>query len=123
MTTVGDWWSSVLKGDCVGYTYFKHRSLQKYTRVGRGQDGVEVKSMIHLVLVKKDTLCFVQDVRALRGMGQALSDHHVLLCKVWLLGAWIKSRELVVGASRIRSGKLKGDWYSEDMLGFLRGRE
>ena len=39
---------------CVGYTYFKHRSLHKYTRVTRDQDRVEVKSMIDLVLVKKD---------------------------------------------------------------------
>ena len=31
-------------------------SLHKYTRVARGQDGVEVKSMIDLVLVKKDFL-------------------------------------------------------------------
>ena len=33
--------------------YFKHRSLHKYTR---GQDRVEVKSMIDLVLVKRDLL-------------------------------------------------------------------
>ena len=33
------------RGLCVGYTYFKHRSLHKYTRVTRGQDEVEVKSM------------------------------------------------------------------------------
>ena len=33
------------------------------------QDGVEVKSMIDLVLVKKDMLHYVQDVRAVRGMG------------------------------------------------------
>ena len=40
----------------VGNTYFKHRSLHKYTRVAKGQDGVEVKSMIDPVLVKKDML-------------------------------------------------------------------
>ena len=31
---------------CLGNTYFEHRSLHKFTRVARGQDGVEVKSMI-----------------------------------------------------------------------------
>ena len=46
--------------------YFKHRSLYKYTRVTRGQDGVEIKSMIDLGLVKSDILCYVQDVRAKR---------------------------------------------------------
>ena len=28
---------------CVGNTYFKHCSLHKYTRMARGQEGVEVK--------------------------------------------------------------------------------
>ena len=36
-------------GLCVSNTYFKHRSLHKYTRVARGRDGVEIKSMIDLV--------------------------------------------------------------------------
>ena len=56
------------RGQFVGNTYFKHKSLCKYTRVARDQDGVDVKSMIDLVLVKKDMLCYVQDVRALRVM-------------------------------------------------------
>ena len=54
------------RGLCVGNTYFEHKNLHKYTRVARGQDGVEVKGMIDLVLVKKDMLHFVQDVRAVR---------------------------------------------------------
>ena len=33
----------------VGNTYFKHKSLHKYTRKARGQDRVEVKSIIDLV--------------------------------------------------------------------------
>ena len=37
----------------MGNTYFKRRSLDKYTSVARCQDGVEVKNMIDLVL-KKD---------------------------------------------------------------------
>ena len=50
-------------------TYFDHKNLHKYTRVARGQDGLEVKSMTDLVLAKKDMLCFVLDVRAVKGMG------------------------------------------------------
>ena len=38
---------------CVGNTYFKHKSLHKYTRVARAQEGVEIESMIDLVMVKK----------------------------------------------------------------------
>ena len=54
-------------------------NLHKYTRVARSQDRVEVKSMTDLFLVKRDMLCHVQDVRAVRGMGRALSDHHGVL--------------------------------------------
>ena len=47
-------------GLCMGNTYFEHKSLHKSTRVARGEDGVEVMSMIDLVLVKKDMLRYVQ---------------------------------------------------------------
>ena len=40
----------------MGYTYFEHKSLHKYTRVVSGQDVVEIMSMIYLVIVKKDML-------------------------------------------------------------------
>ena len=59
----------VVKLCYVGNKYFEHRSLHKYTRVARGQDGVEVKSMIDLVLLKRDLLHYVQNVRTMRGMG------------------------------------------------------
>ena len=70
------------RGLCMGNTYFKHRSLHNYTRVARGRDSVEIKSMIDLVLVKRAMLQYVQDVRVVRGMGHGLSDHHLVLCKV-----------------------------------------
>ena len=50
---------------------------------------VKVKSMKDLMLVKKDMLRYVQDVREVRGMLQGLSDHHVILHKVKLAGAWL----------------------------------
>ena len=71
------------RGLCMGNTYFKHRTLHKYTRVARSQDEVEIKSMIDLVLAKRDML---QDVRVVRGLGRGLSGHHVILCKVRLVG-------------------------------------
>ena len=80
------------RGLCVGNTYFKHRSLYKYTKMARGLDGAEIKSMIDLVLVKRDILLYVQDVRAMRELGRGLSDHYVVLCKVRLIGAWIRRR-------------------------------
>ena len=49
---------------CVDNTYFEHKSLQKYTRMARGIYGEKVTSMIDLMLVKKDILCYVQDGRA-----------------------------------------------------------
>ena len=47
----------------------EQKSLHKCTWAAKGQDRVEVMSMIDLVLVKKDMLFYVQDVRAVRGMG------------------------------------------------------
>ena len=43
-----------IRGLCVGNIYFKHRSVHNYTRVTRGQDSVEIKSIINIVLVKLD---------------------------------------------------------------------
>ena len=43
----------------VGNTYFKHKSLHKYTREARSQDGMEVMSMIDLALVKRDMFQYV----------------------------------------------------------------
>ena len=45
----------------VGNIYFDTKSLHKYTSMPRGKDRVEVKSMIDLVLVKKDITQYVQD--------------------------------------------------------------
>ena len=56
------------RGLCVNNTYFEHKSLHKYIRVARDRDGLKVKSMIDLELVKKDMLRYVQDMRAVRGI-------------------------------------------------------
>ena len=84
----------------MGNTHFKHRSFHKYTRGARGRDGVKIKRMMDLVLVKRD-------MRAVRVMGRCLSGHYVVLCKFRLVGVWIKRRGVVVGARRIRSEKLR----------------
>ena len=88
-------------GLCASNTYFKHKSLHKYTKVVRGQAAVDVMNMTDLVLLKEDMLCYMQSVRAVRGMRRGLSDHHVLLCKVRLVGAFIKGREVVNGITII----------------------
>ena len=44
------------RGLCVRNTYYEHKDLHKYTRVARSQDGEEIRSMIDLVLVKKNKL-------------------------------------------------------------------
>ena len=80
---------------CVRNTYFEHRGLHKNTRGAIGQDGVDIKSMINLELVKRDMLRYVKG--EVRGMGRGLSDHHVVRFKVRLVGAWIKRREVVFG--------------------------
>ena len=55
---------------CIGNTYFEQKSLHKYIRVARGQDGLEVKSRIDLVL-KKNMLRYMQGVRGLGPDGQS----------------------------------------------------
>ena len=92
------------------------------TRVTRDQDGVEIKSMIYLVLVKKDMLRYVQDVRAEREMGRDLSDQYAVLCKVRLVGAWIKRRDVLDGVMRVRSEKLREHKYREGYARSLEGK-
>ena len=60
-------------------------------------------------------------MRAVRGMGRGLSDNHVVLCNVRLVGARIKRREVVVGAWRIRSKKLREHQYREGYARSLEG--
>ena len=71
---------------CLSDTYFEHKSLHKYTRMARDKYGVEVKSMIELVLVKRDLLRYMLDVRAVQGKGRGLSDNHVILFEVRFVG-------------------------------------
>ena len=75
--------------------------------------------MIDLVLVKRGILRYGQAVRALRGMGQCLSYHHVVLCKVRLLGTLIKGREIVNGSRRARREKLRDHQNRERQAGSL----
>ena len=103
----------------MGNTEFKHKSLHKYTGLVGCQGEVEVKSMVDLVLVKKYILHYVKDVR---GMGQGLSDQHVVVCKVRLVGAWIKGGEIVDGAKRIRSEKLREHQCREGYARSLKGK-
>ena len=73
---------------CIGYAYFEHKNLYKYTMVARGQDGLEVRSIIDLVLVKKDMLPYLQDMRAVRGMGGSLSNYQITMLYCVKLGWW-----------------------------------
>ena len=95
----------------VSNTYFENNSLHKNIRVARGQGRVEVMSAIHLVLVKKDMLRYVQDVRAVGEMGRGLSDHHFVLSKLRLVSTWVRRREVVNRAERISSEKLRAHQY------------
>ena len=74
------------------------------------------------VLVKKDMLRYVQDTWAAREMGRRLSDHHVVRCKVRLVRAWIKKREVVVVVRRIKSEKLREHQYREGCGRSLEGK-
>ena len=47
---------------------------------------------------------------------------HVALCKVRLVRAWIKRREVVVGARKIRNEKLREHQYREGYARSLEGK-
>ena len=81
----------------MGNACYEQKNLHKYTKVARGQDRVEVKWMIDLGSVKKDMVCYEQDVRAVRGKERGLSDHHVALHKVRLVDGLNKRREVGLG--------------------------
>ena len=84
---------------------------------------MEIKSIIDLVLVKRDMLRYVQDMRALLyKYVHFLSYHYVVLCKVRLEGAWIKRREVVGEARSIRSEKLREHHYREGYVRSLEGK-
>ena len=62
------------------------------------------------------------DVGAVRGMVRGLSYHYVVLCIVRLVGAWINKREVVFGARKIRSEKLREHQYREGYVSSLEGK-
>ena len=88
--------------------------MNKYTRMARSLDGVEIMSMKNLVLLKKNMLRYVQYVRAVRGIERVLSDLHVVLCKSRLVGACIK---------RIKSEKLREHQYIEGYAKYLESKK
>ena len=90
--------------------------------MGTGQDGVKIKSMIDPVLVRRDMLQYVQDVKMVRRMGRGLSDHHVVPHEVRLVESGIRWREAVDGARRIRSEKLRKHQYKEGYSRSLEGK-
>ena len=71
----------VERGMCVSNIYFEHRSLRNYMKVAWGQERVEVKSMIDLVLVKRDMLCCLGFEGSVMNGIWPLIDNHVILTK------------------------------------------
>ena len=78
--------------------------------------------MIDLLLVKRIILRYMQNVRVVRGMGRGLSNHHFVLCKVRLVGAWSKRREVVFEARMTRNKKLREHQYREEYARSLKGK-
>ena len=56
-------------------------------------------------------LCYVQDVRTVRLIGQYLLDHHAVLSTVRSVDVWNKRREIVNVNRTIRSEKLGEQQY------------
>ena len=60
-------------------------------------------------------------MKAVREMGQGLSDHHALR-KVRLVSAWIKRREVLIGVRRIRNKKFREHQFIEGYVKCLKSK-
>ena len=56
---------------------FKHKKINKYTRVARGEDVMEVMSVIDFVWVRRDILKNVHDGKAVRRIDKIF--HSIIL--------------------------------------------
>ena len=119
MIIVEEWWSFAQKGDCEWITHILSTeaciSTQEWQEAKTEGDKEHGRSNTG----EEDMLRCVQGVRAVRGMRRGLSDHLVILCKVRLVGTWIKKREVVAVARRIRNERLKEHQYKEEYASSL----
>ena len=51
--------------------------INKWRRVYTGRNGMKAISTIDVLLIKRDTLRYVHDVRVVKGMRGVISDHSV----------------------------------------------
>ena len=58
----------MLKDVYIWGIHFRHMYVHKYTRVARDQDGMKVKVMINLMLIKRDMLKCVHVIKTVRGL-------------------------------------------------------
>ena len=52
----------------------------------------------------------------MRGVGRGLSDHHVVMCKVKLVGAWMD-----LGGLKVLSWEKRVEWDGENNVGAFVG--
>ena len=62
----------------------------------------------------------VVDVKAIRGLNGGLSDHMIVLCKLKLVGEWIKRHDVEPKGRRIRSEKMIGDEARCEYVGLIK---
>ena len=74
----------------IGNTYFEKKEIYKYTWVRQESGRVVDRALMDYVVVSKNVIGTLLDVRVLRGEGGGLSDHHLV------------EGRLRVGMSRVR---------------------
>ena len=65
---------------CVGDGHFKHKNVPEYTKLTNNRDRAEVMNIIGLILVKKDMLQYVSNIKTARGKGLGIYGNPVILC-------------------------------------------
>ena len=75
---------------CIANTFYKHKLICRYTRYG-----VMSKSMTDFVLVKREMLRWIHDIKCMRGLSGGVSDHLIVLCRVKLDFEWTRQNRRV----------------------------
>ena len=105
----------------VGVMDFNHKNVDMYNRVAKGEDRVHVVSKMNLV-IKRESLKYVHEVKIVREEAQVISDHSFVLCYVKVMGTQMKRKEEMNGDGIIRIEKLRENGIKKNKLGLLKLR-
>lgn len=93
------------RGLCLCNSHFKHKDVHKYTWVCESvvRNG---RSLIDCMIVEREILRYVCDIKVLQELCGGVSDHMIVLRKVRLRDAWRPERPRKVVGGRLKVREL-----------------